>query len=163
MFSRVELTLKNVITDSPSVARSFLRFLVLNDKYGRFGLGDVLAFFVCFTTLLGQTVHPSEGLGFIVGGRAVGNQSKGKMATEDAAATSRKKQKETEVEASKQAVDVSKSENKVWLWKVTPPVYKAWQTALTKEKKDKEGCSLGSIFVTVDLLEGTKTVSVSSI
>jgi len=96
-----------------------------------------------------------------VNGRAVTHQSEGKMATGDHAATSKKKPEERDVEALLKAnqVDVSKSEGKVWVWKVTPPVSKAWQTAFTKEEKEKEGGCMGSVFVTVDLLEGTKTVT----
>lgn len=90
--------------------------------------------------------------------KAVANQPEGKMATRDDAATSNKKRDVEELLKAHQ-VDVSKSENRVWVWKVTPPVYKAWQTTFTKKEEEKEGGSLGSVFVIVDVLEGTKTVT----
>lgn len=90
-------------------------------------------------------------------GQAVANQPEGKMAERDDAATSKKKRDVEELLKAHQ-VDVSKSENTVWVWKVTPPVYKEWEATFTK-KEEKEGGSLGSVFVIVDVLEGTKTVT----
>ena len=79
------------------------------------------------------------------------------MATRDDVATSKKKREVEELLKACQ-VDVSKSENRFWVWKVMPPIYKEWQATFTK-KEEREGGSLGSVFFIVDILEGTKMVT----
>ena len=76
------------------------------------------------------------------------------MAAQGDAAMSKKKQ-DVEESLKSHQVDVSKSENRFWVLKVTPLIYKEWQATFTK-KEEREGVYLGLVFFIFDVLEGTK-------